>query len=687
LLTEETEATPSFAEDRRAGCRLFVWLAGGKMARVIGQRWEIYEYDSVKDFDLKKGEIVVVKGTPDFGDNAIRLLANVKNRKIEELYNDYLEGVGTPFRTAKAQDVIDAKTLADAKDYADEVAKNEWLKPENTTEELQRTVLSNKKNYLCKVIADPVKSGVYQAVAGWEDEPVWALFDDTVDLVNEQELITSINAHDTSEEAHEYIQKLIHDEEAARIQADYLGIQIIEQALASEKSARIQAVNNEAQIRETNDICLQNNIDETNGNVADLRYDFNSWVGRGGFLDAFNFETSTPTQEQLTDYALSQIPTISDPLQIWNSTKVTNLYDGIVWVLTNTQNTVPTVFEWSPQGSMDLSPFTPNMGGYIVGADINDPPEFVRPVVNGKGKINLPGIMSAILEKIYPIGSSYVQLLNDPTPIERGLPGQWEVWNGRADAYRLSPSPPPPTIYSYQAGANYAANAYVFWHLPGAGYELFKAKAAINNAAAQLDPVLWEKYVVGDIVPRRLVQGWLDNDLNIGETVATTYINYAGRYVTEVICLGGTFPSFEGGNRPPFEGGGLQGEEKHVLTTSEMPSHTHPQDSHSHPQSSHSHTVNSHSHALFIGDQSYPQPVTDAGGSFGSAVSGSGRAITNSTGQGSRAYQYSAASSPSTNSATPSVQGATATNQSTGGGLAHNNIPPTYSIRYWRRVA
>jgi len=174
------------------------------MGRVIGQRWEIYDYAKVKDEVIKKGEKVVVKGTPDFEEFAVELISNAKDRTIESLYNDYKAGKGTPFRIADEQDNASAEVLASAKDYADQVAKNEWLPPVNTAAQLKKTGLSNKKNYLCKVIADPdkTKCGVHQAVSGWTTTPQWALFDATVDLVNETELATAVSNHNTSASAH-----------------------------------------------------------------------------------------------------------------------------------------------------------------------------------------------------------------------------------------------------------------------------------------------------------------------------------------------------------------------------------------------------------------------------------------------------------------------------------------------------
>jgi len=175
------------------------------------------------------------------------------------------------------------------------------------------------------------------------------------------------------ENTKEFVIETVEAEAQARNQAVSAETSARNQAITAETSARNQAITNEANTRAAADTNLQNNINETNSNVADLRYDFNAWRGRGGFIDAYNFGTANPTQQQLTNYALSQIPTISDPLQIWDSTKVRNLYDDTVWVLTNTQDTNPPIFEWSPQGSFELSPFSPGMGGYIVGANQNAP--------------------------------------------------------------------------------------------------------------------------------------------------------------------------------------------------------------------------------------------------------------------------------------------------------------------------
>jgi hypothetical protein len=288
--------------------------------------------------------------------------------------------------------------------------------------------------------------------------------------------------------------------------------------------------------------------------IQALKQDMDTWIGRGGFLDEHDFGTAAPAQEALTEYALSQIPSISDPTDIWNGTKVKNIYGGHTWILTNTQNTDPPVFEWTDQGTIDLSAFTNTAGGYIKGDAIRE--GYVNAQADYTGKVNgWDDLPAKVFNLLKPVGSGYVQHLNDPTPEEMIWPGTWLPWSGRPDAYRLSDSAPP-SFSEYTQGANYAAGACVLWHLAGDDYRLYTAKAAITNAPEYLDPVKWNPVVLGNIVERRFVQAWTDSDLSVGSEI--TAGDYAGKYVTEVIVPGGKFLSVEGGFRPPFVSGGRQ---------------------------------------------------------------------------------------------------------------------------------
>lgn len=111
-----------------------------------------------------------------------------------------------------------------------------------------------------------------------------------------------------------------------------------------------------------------------------------------------------------------------------------------------------------------------------------------------------------------------------------------------------------------------------------------------------------------------------------------------------------------------------------TLTTDEMPVHTHTQNSHNHTQNAHTHT------------------------------GASGRAfVTDVSGKGINESRFTAVSSGSTytvrfesgdnwwgvpdvGNTTATNQAQTATNQNTGGGQAHNNMPPYLAVYMWERV-
>jgi len=99
----------------------------------------------------------------------------------------------------------DKDTLSSAKDYTNQtlLALNEWLPPVKLKSNLVVNGLKNTINYLCKVVADGSNSGVYQATAGWEGTPIWALYDNGVDFVEEGELTNAINVHNINTASHQ----------------------------------------------------------------------------------------------------------------------------------------------------------------------------------------------------------------------------------------------------------------------------------------------------------------------------------------------------------------------------------------------------------------------------------------------------------------------------------------------------
>jgi hypothetical protein len=142
-------------------------------------------------------------------------------------------------------------------------------------------------------------------------------------------------------------------------------------------------------------------INEAAAAISDLDIKVEAIEGKGGYLKAHDFGTAEPSQQQLADYAVSQIPGITDPTEIWNGTHVKNLYvdpatitvdnpdgliDGTIWALVNTPDTDPPVFEWIDDGPEGVGQATNKRYGLMKG--VEDPGDGSRDgdvtVKNGK---------------------------------------------------------------------------------------------------------------------------------------------------------------------------------------------------------------------------------------------------------------------------------------------------------------
>lgn len=196
------------------------------------------------------------------------------------------------------------------------------------------------------------------------------------------------------------------------------------------------------------------------------------------------------------------------------------------------------------------------------------------------------------------------------------------------------------------------------------------------------------------------------------DAIGTTYGSGDGSTTFNVPNLSGTFPL---GANNTYKLGQKGGEEKHTLTTAEMPSHTHTQNAHSHSASSssagsHTHSGNAnwvdghthsgsgttgsagaHDHSVARarpggdGYNLFPTSSSSATGNTTEGVYSAGAHThsfsfsTNSNGGHSHGLSIN---SNGAHGHSISVSNQTATNNNTGGGQAHNNMPPFLAMNF-----
>lgn len=207
----------------------------------------------------------------------------------------------------------------------------------------------------------------------------------------------------------------------------------------------------------------------------------------------------------------------------------------------------------------------------------------------------------------------------------------------------------------------------------------------------------------------------MDGMLNLVYPIGAIYMSVVS--TSPALLFGGTWERIQdkfllcAGSS--YAAGATGGESTHTLTTNEMPSHTHTQNSHNHTQNAHTHTQKSHNHTQNghthnTGKNDYVFQIiqrlsTNAIARRRVSVPSSGNYYTLTTdisksdskgtsdidaiGSVSTTIPTNNATTATNQNTTATNNATTATNQNTGGGAAHNNMPPYLSVYVWKRTA
>ena len=155
---------------------------------------------------------------------------------------------------------------------------------------------------------------------------------------------------------------------------------------------------------------------EVDQHFAEVHQQIDGMKGRGGYLTAHDFGKANPTQQELTDYALAQTGK-TDPLEIWNGTHVKNMKNGHVWVLNNTPETEPAIFEWTDDG-LDSVGVGDNEGkAGVVSGGLG----FDEVFIDENGQMKVKGLKTLMASEVEGYGRNLLTVLGVNTIAEAML--------------------------------------------------------------------------------------------------------------------------------------------------------------------------------------------------------------------------------------------------------------------------
>lgn len=188
----------------------------------------------------------------------------------------------------------------------------------------------------------------------------------------------------------------------------------------------------------------------------------------------------------------------------------------------------------------------------------------------------------------------------------------------------------------------------------------------------------------GYLIPNQLPIGFVF--LSVVDDDPADLLGYG---VWAAIAAGRMLVGFDSGDADFDTEEEIGGAKTVTLTEAQMPSHTHVQNSHNHTQDAHLHLQDAHTHL----QNSHSHVITSQTATTGGATSYEHGVLDTSSAETEATETTNPATATNQNAtavnqnATATNQAAIAVNQNAGSGQAHNNMPPFFVVRMWKRVS